>query len=82
MTATRAEIDHSIEATKSALAKLSPAQIDHVLDRTRAELEAFIENEWLVLSPSERLAAAKRRASAEFFHAQVRVHDFSSWRAA
>jgi sarcosine oxidase gamma subunit len=76
MSDTRADMDRSIEATKAELAKLSPAQIDQVLDQTRVELEAFIKNEWLVLSPSERLAAAKRRAAAEFFHASVRVHDF------
>jgi hypothetical protein len=78
----RADIDRSIEATKAALAQLSRAQLDQVLDQTRIELEAFIQNEWLVLSPSDRLAAARRRAAAEFFHASVRVHDFSNWRAA
>jgi hypothetical protein len=68
MNATRPDIDRSIQATKAALAKLSPAQIDQVLDQTRRDLEAFIKNEWI---PTK-----KNAAEAEAFHASVRVHSF------
>ena len=76
MSATRTEIGFSIEATKAALAQLSPAQIDQVLDHTRRELEDFICTEWLPLKPNERA----RRDAAERFHASVRVHSFNDWR--
>lgn len=76
MNKARAELDRSIEATKAALSKMAPAQIDQVLDQTRTQLEAFIRNEWLYVPPSELLAIAKRRAAAEAFRAIVRVPDF------
>lgn len=70
MSATRDDIDRSIEATRAALAKMTPAQIDQVLVDTREALTEFIEREWL---PSARA----RRLAAEAFHERVRVHHFS-----
>jgi hypothetical protein len=82
MTSTRADIDLSIEATKAALAKLSPEKFDHVLVDAHHTLLEFIETEWLAMAPDEERRAAARRAASERFHASVRVHDFSQWRAA
>jgi hypothetical protein len=82
MTSTRSDIDRSIEATKAALAKLSPEQFDQVLVDTHHTLLEFIETEWLGMKPDEERRAAARRAASERFHASVRVHDFSQWEAA
>jgi sarcosine oxidase gamma subunit len=82
MTAARADIDRSIEATAAALAKLTPAQFDQVLVDAHHTLLEFIEDEWLAMTPDEESRAAARRAASERFHASVRVHDFSQWRAA
>lgn len=78
MSATRTEIDRSIEATKARLAQLSPAQIDQVLDQTKFDLEAFIRNEWLPIKPGERA----RRADAETVDAHRGVKSFGDWEAA
>lgn len=82
MTSTRADIDRSIEATSAVLNALPPPKLEQVRQQVMDELDAFIRTEWLVLTPEEKRRAAARRAAAEFFHASVRVHDFSNWRAA
>lgn len=78
MSATRADMGRSIEATQAALDKLSAPQLDLVRVQTSDALEDFIRNEWIPLNPIERA----RRAAAEAFHASVRVHDLNQWRAA
>jgi hypothetical protein len=82
MSATRADIDRSIEATSAALAKLSPEKFDQVLVDAHQIMLEFIEDDWLAMTPDEERRAAARRAASEAFHASVRVHDFSQWRAA
>jgi hypothetical protein len=57
----RPEIAESIAATRAALNRLTPAQLEDVRDQTRRELEAFVRDVWL---PEARAArAAERRAA-------------------
>jgi hypothetical protein len=51
MITTRTEVTQSVDATRAALLKLTPGQVEDVRERVSRELLDFIKNEWIPKRP-------------------------------
>jgi hypothetical protein len=64
MSATRTEITQSIDATRAALSRLSPLQVETVIETIDREMREWIATEWLLKrkDPLDRHEDFRRRA--------------------